>query len=60
MILAEVMQIAFYKKENKNINIKVTVRFTTEEKELIDEYIVKNNFKNVTEFIRELIKKEIN
>lgn len=51
---------AFYKKENKNINIKVTVRFTTEEKELIDEYIVKNNFKNVTEFIRELIKKEIN
>ena len=41
IILAEVMQMAFYKKENKNINIKVTVRFTTEEKELIDEYIGK-------------------
>lgn len=49
---------AFDKKENKNI--KVTVRFTEEEKQLIDEFIVTNNYKNVTEFIRELIKKEIN
>lgn len=48
---------AFDKKENKNI--KVTVRFTAEEKELIDNYIAENNYKNVTEFIRELVAKEI-
>lgn len=49
---------AFDKKENKNI--KVTVRFTEEEKEIIDKYIAENNYKNVTEFIRDLVKKEIN
>lgn len=48
---------AFEKKEIKNI--KVTVRFTEEEKKIIDEYIVKNDFTNITEFIRELIKREI-
>ena len=49
---------AFDKKENKNI--KVTVRFTEEEKQLIDELVAINNYKNVTEFIRELVAKAIN
>lgn len=49
---------AFDKKENKNI--KVTVRFTEEEKQLIDEFVAINNYKNVTEFIRELVAKAIN
>ena len=48
---------AFNKKENKNI--RITVRFTDEEKKLIDNYIAENNYKNVTDFIRELIEKEI-
>ncbi|EJT6535608.1 ribbon-helix-helix protein, CopG family [Clostridium perfringens] len=48
---------AFEKKENKNI--KVTIRFTEEEKKLIDEYINKNKYDNVSSFIRELIKKEL-
>lgn len=49
---------AFDKKENKNI--KITVRFTEEEKQLIDEFVAINNYKNVTEFIRELVAKAIN
>lgn len=49
---------AFEKREIKNI--KVTVRFTESEKKIIDEYVEKNGFGNTTEFIRELIKKEIN
>lgn len=49
---------AFEKKEVKNI--KVTVRFTESEKKIIDTYIEKNGFGSITEFIRELIKKEIN
>lgn len=49
---------AFEKKEIKDV--KVTVRFTVDEKDLIDKYIAANDYKNVTEFIRELIKKEIN
>lgn len=49
---------AFDKKEVKNI--KVTVRFSEEEKLLIDEYVAENNYKNVTEFIRELVAKAVN
>lgn len=49
---------AFEKKEVKNI--KITVRFSEEEKLLIDEFVAKNNYKNVTDFIRDLVKKEIN
>lgn len=38
---------------------KVTVRFTATEKELLDSYIEKHDFSNITDFIRYLIKKEI-
>lgn len=48
----------FKKKENKDI--KITVRFSKEEKELIDKYILENNYKNTTEFIRGLVSKAIN
>ena len=48
---------AFEKKEIKNI--RITVRFSEEEKQLIDKYIAENNYKNITDFIREVISKEI-
>ena len=43
----------FEKKEAKNI--KVTVRFSESEKKIIDDFIEKNNYGNVSEFIRDLI-----
>lgn len=49
---------AFEKKEIKDI--KITVRFSEEEKELIDSYMAENNYKNVSEFIRDLVAKTVN
>lgn len=48
----------FEKKEARKI--KVTIRFTESEKIKIEEHIFNKDFQNISEFIRYLIKKEIN